>query len=248
MTGPPPAFVEQLRNARTNEREAIFAHKLAYDLKVAAAADGWQLKVYRTEVDDGGYDLTADWGYGQRKFQVKTRMLPGGADEWRVAARLLKPTLEQDYARSIYEWQIYHPFGLNGGVILVEIDWKSVIPSIRYLYTDLYVLTLLRDAVIVPKPKKSARNALLKVAASQFKSMQKIAVGSSCFVRTKNVGSLLEIAGLPMQSAMPWHELFFELYDRSRKSRVPKEVCKNTLRDRFNNLTVPGKKQHKWCQ
>ena len=247
-------YVERLRTEKTHDREAIFLHKLAYDLKVAAACDDWQVEINIVNVDDGGYDLTADWGGGSRRFQVKTRMVPKGAQKWRIRATLLKPTPEQEARARIVEWQAFHPFGYNGGVIVMDINWVSPeVPKVRYLYTDLFILMLLRDGIICRKPHLQARKVLQNVCAKPFDRRANVVIPNSCFLRLKEISSLLEVAGMPKRVQRHWRDRFYDVYAQrvdglgnllpSLANKPPRETCKEMVRKLLSDMTIDAKCQ-----
>jgi hypothetical protein len=171
---------DQLKNKRSQVREAIFHHKLIYDLKVAALDCGQTLQAYCVEVDDVGYDLILDWGLGTRKFQVKSRMLPGGAKTWQIQAGLLRPTPQMESSNQISEWQDYHPFGIHGGVILIDVDWQGVAPIVTYGFTDHLLLMCMRDGFVSTNSIQAAGKVLSDVRRSNFNYREKVSVPVSC--------------------------------------------------------------------
>ena len=60
MAGP-KSLRDRLANERSRAREALFFHKICYDLKVAGVENGSHVQVHKAEVDDIGVDLTVEW-------------------------------------------------------------------------------------------------------------------------------------------------------------------------------------------
>lgn len=239
---------ERLANERSRAREALFFHKICYDLKVAGILVGTHLQIYKVEVDDSGVDVIVEWELGFRKFQLKTIAVESSTSKWQVNASLLKPTALEDGRHQIPEWQYYHPFGVNGGVLLAEVDWGSDVPKLRYYFTDLFILMLLRDSILRFKPCAEAARALSISAVSEFSSNTKVELTRRCFVRASSVVGLLELMGLPSRAEISWRNLFYRVYCRSTQAQAgpPPEVAKRLLQEHFSRLTAPAPKVHIW--
>lgn len=207
----PELFKDLLHNKRSRAREAIFFNKISYDLKVAAVDAGCYLQIASVEVDDEGIDAVADWGFGSRKLQFKTRDIARGAKHWDVQAGILKPTFDDQVPADIIEWQFAEQLGANGGILLVEIDWSNLAPKVRYLYSDLYILMLLRDGVIAgEREQKRAKRLLTEIYRSTYS--KKVKLTPKCFVRPASMQNLLEFAGIPSGVGHSWRHAFMRYY------------------------------------
>jgi len=69
----------------SHSREALFNHKLLYDLKLVAARAGYHLSVYFPDVDHEGFDIILDDGDNLKKIQLKTVVKNSGRKQ-------IKPT------------------------------------------------------------------------------------------------------------------------------------------------------------
>lgn len=238
---------QSLANENSRVREAIFLHKLSYDLKVAGIAVGAHLHIYTAEVDEVGVDITVEWGYGLRKFQLKTVAKDSSTSRWSIHPSLLKPTMWDEAERGIIEWQYFHPFGSNGGVILIELDWTATTPKVRYSCTDLFLLMMLRDGVLTGKSCVEARDALQQVAASEGSSRRKVDLTKRCFLRAATPTALLELMSMPSSSTTSWKQQFFRIYcAKERRRPGPSiEAATELIRKQFGTLTVPAP-EHIW--
>lgn len=244
---PPIPLKTQLNFRYSKEREAIFLNKFCYDLKIAAINNGYRLQLHRTEVDDAGVDIVADWGTGLRKLQLKTCCYPKGATSWKINATLLKPTSEDECTRRISQWQAYHPFGINGAVLLADIAWQNELPKIRYSCTDLYLLMMLRDNILPGKSSQQVGKVLERVAASPFTAGHTVNLNRGCFVRAATPTALLELLSLPTRVCTSWKQQFHRIYcakERARSGTDPNQAAGLVLA-RMEQLVVPTAR-HVW--
>jgi hypothetical protein len=194
-------FLAASHNTKT--REHMFFNRLYYDLKVAAARRGIHLSVFQPEVDRDGYDVVLDDGDHERRFQLKSFLKDAKTSRWDIGKGLLRP----DAAYG--EWlRLELPLcGYGGGVILIEIDASSDMPSVEYLYTDYFIISgldarmWLETSSDKPKPGPPAR-LRAGVARDLLKSLwvgnrgDKIEVARQCFLRAKSSDALLAMAGM----------------------------------------------------
>lgn len=193
---PPLSKLEQLKNKKSQQRERIFFHKLAYDLKVGAINSDQNLHIFEAEVDDSGYDIIVDDGYyNTRKFQVKTRLNPGGAHKWICHSQLFCPSPDQEFNWQFREWNCREAWGYDGGFILMDIDWQQgVDPQITYNYCDLSILMAIRDGFLNNDNKQErASEVLRKTRANQWDDIRKFELPQTMLVKPKNSECLLSL-------------------------------------------------------
>ena len=63
------SFLFKEKNSRT--KESLVNYRLFYDLKLAAALDGYDLSLYTPDVDRDGFDIIIDDHDSVRKIQLK---------------------------------------------------------------------------------------------------------------------------------------------------------------------------------
>jgi len=104
----------------SHAKESLINNKLIYDLKLAAAQQGYFLNVYTPEVDKDGFDIIIDDQDQLIKVQLKTVMAKSDTSSWDIHKTLLRP---DPY---ICEQLGFEPSptgtGYQGGVILIEIE------------------------------------------------------------------------------------------------------------------------------
>ncbi len=193
---PPLSKLEQLKNQKSQQRERIFFHKLAYDLKVGSINSDQSLHIYEAEVDDSGYDIVVDNGYyNTRKFQVKTRLNPGGATKWECHSQLFCPSPNQESDWQFREWNGREAWGYDGGFILMDIEWlNGTEPKITYSYCDLSILMAIRDGFFNnDKKQEKASDVLRATRKDQHKDIRKFKLPQSMLVKPKNTECLLSL-------------------------------------------------------
>lgn len=186
----------------TVTRERMFFNRLYYDLKLAAARCGYPLMIFEPEVDRDSYDIVVDDGDQERRFQLKTVLHDAGTSSWKVTKRLLRPGLAYCDALRIAPADS----GFGGGILLIEIDVNSNEPSVRYAFTDYFILCGLqmrlwleaaRSGPRVGRPPKKrevfAANALEELARGLPR--EEIALERQLFVNLKSTDALLALLG-----------------------------------------------------
>lgn len=195
---PPLSKLQLLKNIESKKLEKIFFHKLAYDLKVSAIKSNQNLHVYEVEVDDEGYDIIVDDGFDRtRKFQLKTRLNPGGATSWGCQQQLFCPTPNQENKWQFNEWINRQTWGYNGGFILIDIEWNEGLdPKVIYRYCDLTILMAIRDGFLSCKKKrKTAFNVLKKTYKKLDNKKERIDLPQTMLVQPKDTKCLLSLMG-----------------------------------------------------
>lgn len=127
-------------------RERMFFNKLYFDLKLAAARAGVPLQVFVPEVDRDGFDVVIDDYDLEKRFQLKSFLRSARTVAWNIHKRLLRPQI--DHIQALGFEQSPEGVGLEGGVILIEIDDADESCPVTYYYTDIQVITVLADGFI----------------------------------------------------------------------------------------------------
>ena len=84
-------FLRDSKN--TTSRERLLAHRLIYELKLASAMAGADLRVYEPDVDREGFDLILESEGVLRKVQTKTVQTDAATNSWSIHKGFLRPDL-----------------------------------------------------------------------------------------------------------------------------------------------------------
>jgi hypothetical protein len=233
---------QQLRNKRSQLREKIFMHKLVYDFKLTAINAGQNLQCYIVEVDDSGYDLIVDWSNDSKKFQIKSRFLPGGARSWDIQAGLLSPTPQLHAARLVPEWNNRELFGINGGIILIDIMWGDFEPVVTYRYTDMYLLMCIAGGYCSGIAASPAEKVLTDIVRCGFNSRAKVRVPISCFIKPNTLNDLFIVAEMPAHYNWSWSQTVHRVFCMKERALPgpPYDASCEMLRTRLRDLTCAG--------
>lgn len=176
----------------STKRESLLMNKLLFDLQLVQAAEGNYLKVYRTDVDDNGYDIILDAEDISRKIQVKSRMKSAKTSSWKVTKGLLRQTLSSSRKHKISQNMHY---GVSGGVILQEVVLKGKGIEITYYYTDLAILDIYSKGIYGnTKNKRLASKIIFELVEGDFHD--KVTLPKSAFIKLSSPESLAEILGI----------------------------------------------------
>lgn len=184
-------------------RERIFFSRLSFDLKIAAARNGYHLHLYEPDVDRDGFDIVVEDEDVSRWFQTKAVLASAATASWDINAGLLWPTVDvgEKYGRAPVEG------GRGGGVILIEIDDTAQKGDVVYSYTDYDIITAIAEGFLTEqievktgpgRPYKSARleadEALQLVHASD--RGKKVSISRKLFVEMSSADALLAAMGM----------------------------------------------------
>jgi hypothetical protein len=133
-------LLQFLRNsANSVSREVMLFHRVAYDLKVASALSGFDLRVYRPDVDREGFDMFIEQRSIARPLQLKTVSRRSVTRSWTVHAHLLHPSRNRSERLGFTLPKIGLGDGLDGGVLLMDFDLLEDSLTVRYRFFDLAV-------------------------------------------------------------------------------------------------------------
>ena len=198
-------FLFKEENSRT--KESLVNHRLFYDLKLAAALRGYDLSLYTPDVDRDGFDIILDDQDILRKIQLKTVLKNATTSTWHIHKTMLRP------AGQFCEELGFEPTtsgtGVQGGVLLMELDPKNDSMDIRYHYTDVFVITALYLGIVNRRPK--IRKTIFDSFYSKIRdgvSNEKMPVPKSLFVEAKTPEHLLGLMSLHNRiNHCWWHHL-----------------------------------------
>jgi hypothetical protein len=141
--------------AATHARESILKHRTISDLKHAAAARGYALEVYTSDVDHDGYDVALDDFDTIRKLQFKSVLVGGATSNWGVHRKLLRP---QPHSVELFGYET-SPVGSGqgGGVVLQEFNSAKEEVSVVYSYCYIHTLCALEFDVFDLHHKTKAK-------------------------------------------------------------------------------------------
>jgi hypothetical protein len=105
--------------AKSRSREYILTTRLIHDLTVAAAAHGYDLRVYLPTVDADGFDIILDDGDRLLAIQLKAITQQGKASNWSIHRALIRPKAEDADQYGFESSQT--GVGRGGGVILTKV-------------------------------------------------------------------------------------------------------------------------------
>lgn len=200
-------LAEFLRKAVNSvSREAVLTKRVLYDLELAAAARGIPLQVFIPQVDREGFDVIVDDGDEMKRIQLKTVLAPAGTASWDIHRRLLRPGFR------VCERLGYEPSqtgtGLEGGLLVIECEAKEAAIEVRYLYTDVWLLTAFELGVI------SCGSAVQEASATLHQQLGeepsgKVSVPRRVLLTAKSPEHLLALMGLHSRVERPmwWHLL-----------------------------------------
>ena len=213
-------FLQNPKNSVT--REMMFLDRIKYDLKLAAALARVPLQIFTPDVDRDGYDIIVDDADLVRRFQLKTVLKSSNTTSWKVHKRLLRPTM---YSANLLHFEVSpEGVGIEGGVILIQIDDSEDACPATYYYTDIYVLTALAVGLILTNRNSRARQAVKFLnRLRRGIGTERVAVPLGAFVKLRAPSCLLAIGGF--HSSEPayswWTNLIIAFRDNFRIDKTP---------------------------
>ncbi|MET2900386.1 hypothetical protein ABXV22_19015 [Vibrio rotiferianus] len=216
-------FFNEAKN--TTRREALLLNRLSYDFQLAAALDNYYLKVYISDVDDNGYDVIIDSEMVTRKLQVKSVMASSTTGAWYISKGLIKPSM--DNKRKLNTWSHIDIPGIEGGVVVQQVRLENEAVHIKYLYTDIWLLTAVALGIIgSEKQKKSAIKVLISLSGFDYHEKQRIPI--SLFFEPRDVESLLGIMGFHTRYELSMHR--YLMCERHTGNLGPREHIDERIR------------------
>ncbi len=184
----------------------MLAHRTIFDLKLAAARRGYDLRTFVPDVDRDGYDIILDDGDTAVRIQLKATFSES-APAPQIHRGLIRPTM---YACDDLGFEASPTgVGMGGGVLqcVVSVDDDQV--DLVYRYTDIRIL-LAFHWEILKGPRSDARDNVIRTLKSGSGS-ERIDLRPSMLVTPKNTDCLLALMGLHSRASRDWDTTFLAL-------------------------------------
>lgn len=179
-------------------REAMFKHRILYDIQVVFASNGQKILCYESEYDRDGFDIILDDLKYQKHIQLKSILKTSQTSSFKIHRNLLRPKIEEMHNYPVSP----DSFGLGygGGVILIQADivYKDI--DITYRYCDGLVLSAFHAGII--KYKNLKQNKAVLNAFDEYSNPNKtggmVILTKSCFLSFKSLAELLAFSGFQL--------------------------------------------------
>lgn len=235
------SFLFKEENSRT--KESLVNYRLFYDLKLSAALRGYDLSLYTPDVDRDGFDIILDDQDSVRKIQLKTVLSNAKTSTWHIHKAMLRP--DDEFCEELGFEPTQSGTGVQGGVILMELNPLNDSMDIRYYYTDVFVITALYLKIVNRNPK--IRTTIFDSFYKNIRdgsSNEKMPVPKSLFVEAKTPEHLLGLMALHNRINHGWwHHLinvgkdhFLQPIDDAELP-APKACLKEIIADELIMLT-----------
>lgn len=226
-------------SANTTSREVLLAHRTIYELKLAAARSGYDLRTFAPDVDRDGYDLVLDDGDSSVRVQLKATVNDAAAAT-EIHKGLLRPTM---YACDDVGFESSPSgVGMGGGVLqqIVRVDGDNL--DLSHRYTDIRIL-LAFHWEIRSGPRRDSRDNVIP-ALREGVGSERVSLQPTLMVSPKNTDCLLELMGLHSTAYSGWHQSFLSLARETRgqgpqgANHLPE--LQKQVREALDTLCVPS--------
>jgi hypothetical protein len=224
--------------AKSRSREYILTTRLIHDLTVAAAARGYDLRVYLPTIDADGFDIILDDGDRLLAIQLKAVTQQGRASNWSIHRALIRPKAED---AGLYGFQSSQcGVGRGGGVILTKVAASGELAvDATYAYTDIDVLSAIwLDLVPLPAPQRDCVKRLRSQLESEIGG--KLKLPRSSFLRASTPEHLLALCGLHSRIEKPWRlqlRKLLALRHLGAQSTRPEETLRINIKKYLRELS-----------
>lgn len=185
-------FLNDSKNSLS--RESTLRYRFCFDMKLAAAKRGYDLKVMYGDVDNEGADIVLDDGDVLRRIQLKS-IFDAKTSFWKIHTSLLRPEpAEFDDLDFISEG----PFGKGGAVVLQVLKETGGEIKVSYEFSDVYLLKALDWNIVRRRPATQGQVVEAAIGSLQraVRSNAKIKLSRSLFIKAKSADHLLGLLGL----------------------------------------------------
>lgn len=193
-------------------REKLTNYRFFYEVKLAAARNESDIRIFIPEIDKDGYDVVLDDGDKIKPFQLKAKNKSSTTSEWEVSKSLLRPHPSNSSCLGFEESP--EGEGNEGGFILVELTVnKDTIEAFEYYYTDTYILKAFEIGFL--KPINSTYQQNIETLMRELHSgsrREKIKLRKCNLVKVKSVDHLLALADIPSIYHNQWQSSFRSFY------------------------------------
>ena len=185
-------FLKASRNSVS--REVILRLKFVHDLKVAAAARNYDLRVFMPDVDREGYDLVLDDGDDIRKYQIKS-VFDSKKSSWVISKNLFRLPCGLIEKFKLVPSPLTE--GVGGGFVLLLAKVHNADLALTYFYTDIYVILSMQHGLLKKYnlPSQDRINLLLEDIFTGSRQ-DKVKITKSFLVNPRGKEELLALMGM----------------------------------------------------
>jgi hypothetical protein len=204
MTSHLSRFLQE--SANSVSREVLFAHRVTYELKLGSALSGWDLRVYRPDVDRDGFDLLIEQASVARFLQLKTVQHRAATRRWKVRTHLLHPSTRRSGRLRFRLPALGLGDGLDGGVVLTDFSVVNESVDVTFRFFDLAVAA----AHVCELTAGVRARARARDAAKFLESVRKangrgsVIIPASMFIRVPTAEGLLSLLGMRTRYRGSW--------------------------------------------
>lgn len=189
----------------STSRERLLAHRLIYELKLASARAGVDLRVYEPDVDRDGFDLVLESEDALRKVQTKVVQQDAATNSWCIHKGFLRPD------PWFSEHHGLHPTvagaGMNGAILVMNLAYPRDELQVTYWYFDMFVLTA-RELTLIPSGAANEKKILPFLGELSADPLRgRISVPSWMFVPVKDTDALLALLGMYSLRDRNWQHI-----------------------------------------
>lgn len=185
-------------------REVLFTHRVSYELKLGSALSGWDLRVYRPDVDRDGFDLLVEQMSIARILQLKTVQQQSATRRWKVRTRLLHPSRLRSGRLGFGLPALGLGDGLDGGVVLVDFALVDESVSVNFRFFDLAVAAAHACGLTGCSDAGVQRARALLMALRKAGGVGSVVLTSSMFIRVPTAEGLLSLLGMRTRYSGDW--------------------------------------------
>ena len=205
--------------SNTIVREEIINLKLFHELKLAAAARHYHLKIFESNVDFEGFDVILDDNRLTGKYQIKTKW-DSNVSSWHIHRNMLFPRKVEATEMRLDNGALCS--NVEKGVILLDVKEQEVDFSLDIYFTNFFIIRAVSHGFIKrPIPtRKKATEKLNELLGMVGRPNEKIRIGKGVFVKLKDAMSLLAICGFDNDKDVNPKQTLRKFY-KERKNIIP---------------------------
>lgn len=205
-------------------REVIFAHRLSYELKVASAQWGWDLRVYRPDVDREGFDMLVVQASIARALQLKTVSQSARTVQWTVKSHLLHPSRNRRDRLRFPPVTLGLGDGLDGAVVLLDFAVTADDVSLSYRFFDAAVAAAHACGLTGQPDDIGIKAESLLEKLRKLRGKETVTVPASLFLRVPTAEGLLALLGMRTRLQGSWDYNVLYAYATQFRGRAEKRT------------------------
>lgn len=189
----------------STSRERLLAHRLIYELKLASARAGVDLRVYEPDVDRDGFDLVLESEDALRKVQTKVVQRDATTNSWCIHKGFLRP--DPWFSEHHGLQPTIEGAGMNGAILVMDLAYPDDELQVTYRYFDMLILTA-RELGLTPTGAANEKKILPFLGELSADPLRgRISVPSWMFVSVKDTDSLLGLLGMYSLEGSNWQHV-----------------------------------------